>query len=89
MLRKLLTLVAIVSGLTAMAAPAHARVGTLAEAQVQLAGESVVQCRVVASEALQADKERAPRKGDTLRCTIRKTAVTVPTVQLSADRALE
>lgn len=87
MLRKLLTLLAIISGLTAMAAPSYARVTALEEAQVQLASENVAQCRIVAAERMEAVKERA-RRGDVLRCKIKTVTIVIPTVQF-ADRARE
>jgi len=89
MLRKLLTLVAIISGLTAMAAPAHARMAALEEAQVQIAGESIAQCRIAGAERLEAVKERIRRGSEVQRCKIRTITIIIPTVQLSADRARE
>lgn len=89
MLRKLLTLVAIITGLTAMAAPAHARVSGLEEAQVQLASEGMAQCRIVGAERMEAVKDRARREGGVARCKVKTITIVIPTVQLSADRARE
>jgi len=89
MLRRLLTLLAIISGLTAMAAPAHARITALAEAQVQIASESAGQCRIAKAERLSADKQRALRESEPPRCKLRTITIVIPTVQLSADRARE
>jgi hypothetical protein len=88
MLRKLLTLVAIISGLTAMAAPAHARVTALEEAQVQLTNEAVAQCRIATAERLEAVKERARGRDGVVRCKIRTATIVIPTVQFT-DRARE
>ncbi len=89
MLRRLLTLLAIISGLTAMATPAYARVSGLEETQVQLSSESVAQCRIATSERMEAVRERARGGSGVARCKIRTITIVIPTVQLSADRARE
>lgn len=89
MLRRLLTLLAIISGFTAMAAPASARVAALEEAQVQLAGESQQACRIVEAEQLSVARQGVKQGAVILRCRARALAVITPTVQLSVDRARE
>ena len=88
MLRKLLTLIAIITGLTAMAAPAYARVSALEEAQVQLSSEAATQCRVAISERAEEVRDRARRNSDVVRCKIKTITIVIPTVQF-ADRARE
>jgi hypothetical protein len=89
MLRKLLTLIAIISGLTAMAAPAYAGVNSVEESQVQLSSEAVAQCRIATSERMEAVKERARRDSGATRCKIKTITIVIPTVQLAADRSRE
>jgi hypothetical protein len=88
MFRKLLTLLAIITGLTAMAAPAYARVSGMEESQVQLSSEAVAQCRIASSERMEAVRERARRSSDTARCKVKTITIVIPTVQF-ADRARE
>ncbi len=88
MLRKLLTLVAIISGLTALAAPAYARVSGTEEAQVQLASENISQCRIASSDRMEAVRDRARRDGGMVRCKVKTVTIVIPTVQF-ADRARE
>ncbi|HSG34799.1 MAG TPA: hypothetical protein VLA37_09700 [Sphingomonadaceae bacterium] len=90
MLRKLFTLLAIVSGLTAMAAPAEARIAALADARVELASQGVAKCRVYQAElGKKSATSKAKPRSAVLRCSLRAVVLQVPTVQLGVDRARE
>jgi len=90
MLRRLLTLLAILSGLTAIGAPAHARISALEEIQLEASGEraSVCEGRQLALpqgplDLLGGHKAHGPS------CPRPAVTVVIPTVQLGADRARE
>jgi hypothetical protein len=90
MLRRLLTLLAIITGLTAIGAPAQARFSGLEDVQVQVAGESAARCQAQQLASLEQPLEHL------LKCTADApfrprpiVTIMVPTVRLQADRAHE
>lgn len=90
MLKRILTLIALLTGLAAIAAPAEARFAAADGVRIELAGASAVQChaaQLTASEhpvdTVLGFKNRAPF------CPRPVYRVYFPTVQLSADRARE
>ena len=89
MLRKLLTLLAILSGLTAVATPAQARFSALEEAQVSLSEEGSIQCRIEAGPRIEATERQARRRVEMPRCPVIVIVVKTPTVQLGSDRSRE
>ena len=89
MLRRLITLLAILSGLTAAGAPAHAVVYDGASG-VELASKAEkacksdsARCAVAERKSLDAPREKKPCKSV---CFVK---VFIPTVQLGIDRAYE
>jgi hypothetical protein len=90
MLRKLLTLLAILSGLTAIAAPAQARFSALEGVQVQLASTSSAKCRVQQTAAASMPVSNWARPPvEATPCPGPIVTIVIPTVQLKADRARE
>jgi hypothetical protein len=88
MLRKLLTLIAICAGLTAVASPAHAAVSMVES--VQLAAKAGTPCaqRTPAAQPVPVSlSERIQEKGKP--CPKPTIILVVPTVMLQADRARE
>jgi hypothetical protein len=88
MLRKLLTLIAICAGLTAVASPAHAAVSMVES--VQMAAKAGVPCAqrtAAAQPAVVSLSERMQEKGKP--CPKPTVVVVVPTVMLQVDRARE
>jgi hypothetical protein len=90
MLRRLLTLVALLTGLAAIAAPAEAHFARAGDVAVELAGSGAAQChaaRLAESEhpadAVLDYKSKAPF------CPRPIYRVYIPTVQLGPDRARE
>ena len=89
MLRRLITLLAILSGLTAAGAPAHAVVYDAASG-VELAAKAEKTCKADACRCADADRqtfdlprEKKPSKPATV------ITVFIPTVQMGIDRACE
>ena len=90
MLRRLLTLLAILTGLTAIGAPAHARMAGLDEVQVQARGDGQVLgvARQVSQRA--APEEWLGKRGGQAPAYHRAAISTgIPTVYLRVDRARE
>ena len=89
MIRQLLTLVAILTGLTALGAPAQARVTAMEEVRVQVARDATVACSPVTAMAGAAGivpVGRTRQAGNCLRLPI--VAFVSPVVS-RADRARE
>jgi len=90
MLRQLLTLLAILSGLAAAGAPAQARISGFDGVQLEAARE-----RVPACEALQQSRSAMPLEAHArsavggLSCPRPIVTIVIPTVQLGVDRARE
>lgn len=89
MMRQFLALVAILTGLTTLAAPAQARFSSLDDVRVQVAGESAAQCQPVQVAA--AIRPASPIGGDTRPglCPRPGAMVVIPPVMLQVDRAHE
>lgn len=90
MLKRLLTLLAILSGLTAIGAPAHARFVAVEDIGVQLAGEGAAKCQDKRLgqqvRPLDAPIGRLARQEN---CPKPVITIVIPTVQLHADRSLQ
>jgi hypothetical protein len=90
MLRKLLTLFAIFTGLAAFAAPAEARFAAVDGVRVELAGAATAQCNAVQLAASERPIDvLAHSRADRTRTPHRVMRVYIPTVQIGADRARE
>jgi hypothetical protein len=88
MLRKLLTLLAICAGLTAVGSPAHAAVSAVESVQMAArAGVPCAQRTAAAQPAAVSLAQRVEEKGKP--CPKPTVIVVVPTVMLQADRARE
>ncbi len=90
MLKKLLTLLAILTGLTALGTPAQARFASVENTQIAAFGEGLEQALPVAA-AQHVIAEVAPRKQILANAVYVApvTAIAAPTVRLPADRARE
>lgn len=90
MLKRILTLFAILTGLAAMAAPAQARMTALDGLELHAAGDNIVKCadKSIAQQIAPAERigERRPQ---VLGCRPAVITIVIPTVQLQADRARE
>ena len=87
MLRQFLTLLAVISGLTALAEPAHARVASVENvAMVQQASACIAVSGVVSSRLTNA---RQSRRMAEFICPLAAVPVQVPTIMLRIDRAHE
>lgn len=88
MLKRLLTLLAILSGLAAMGAPAHARYSAAQDVGFHASGEDVAKCQGqrLAQRMLPFEK-LSIRKGEQTRCAQPVITIVIPTVQLHADRS--
>lgn len=90
MLKRLLTLLAILSGLAAIGAPAHARYATVEGIGVQLAGEGAAKCQNKRLGEQARPLDEAPRRiGKQVVCPRPVITIMIPTVQLHADRSLQ
>jgi hypothetical protein len=90
MLRKLLTLLAVLTGLAAIAAPAEARIAAVDGVQVELSGGCALQSQAakLAASEVPADAIAC----DTSQALIRPRAalaIAVPAVRVGIDRARE
>jgi len=89
MLRKLLTLFALLTGLAAIAAPAEARFARMADVRVELASGSAAQCHAAQLSAIERPANvAADDKGHAPFCPRPVCRVYIPVLQLS-DRARE
>lgn len=89
MLRRLLTLFAILTGLAAMAAPVEARFSRMADVRVELASGGAVQCHAAQLNAVERPANvAADEKGHAPACPRPVYRVYIPILQLS-DRARE
>jgi hypothetical protein len=90
MLRKLLTLFAILTGLAAAGAPAHARIATLEEVRLEASSSLSAPC-VAARRQVEANfgrgHQRVVRPAEP--CARATITFRVPTVMLGVDRARE
>lgn len=89
MIRRLLTLFAILTGLTALGAPAQARISAMDEVRVHATGDVAEICspvramaRTVGSAPAAILRQNGPRP-------LSRMAVITPAVMLKADRARE
>ena len=91
MLKRILTLFAILTGLAAVAAPAHARLSMIEDVMVQAAGENAPKCADKRIEERAGPIERlVERKGQSpSACRPPVITVVIPTVMLQADRTHE
>ncbi|HZF45271.1 MAG: hypothetical protein BGO57_06840 [Sphingomonadales bacterium 63-6] len=90
MLKRILTLFAILTGLAAVAAPAQARAIALDGLELHAAGESVVKCADKAATQQIVQVERiGDRRPQMPGCRPAVVTIVIPTVQLQADRAHE
>lgn len=89
MMRQFLAVVAILTGLTTLAAPAQARFSALDDVRVQVAGESAAQCQSVQVAA--AVRPASPIGGDAKPglCPRPGAVIVIPPVMLRVDRAHE
>jgi hypothetical protein len=89
MLRKLLTLFALLTGLAAIAAPAEARFSGLADVRVELASSGAAQCHAAQLAAVERPANIAlDERGHAPSCPRPVYRVYIPVLQLS-DRARE
>lgn len=90
MIKRILALIAILTGLTAVAAPVHARIASVEAVGVQAARDSVTKCadKRLVMAAPQA-MGLAARKGTSVACPPPVITIVIPTVMLQADRARE
>lgn len=90
MRRQLLTLLALLTGLTAIGIPAHAAMGEMFGPQVQSGSETRKNDQREECRARQED-ERTPAAQEGIRkCPPRKTVrIYLPTTMLGSDRAYE
>lgn len=90
MLKRLLTLLAILSGLAAIGAPAHARYAPVQGIGVQLAGEGAAKCQNKRlGEQARPLYEVSRSVGKQAACPKPVITIVIPTVQLHADRSLQ
>lgn len=90
MFRKLVTLLALLTGLAAIGAPTHARMEGVREAQVAMAGDASGQCqeqRQTLNLAASDVGVIADARGKD--CRTRTIVVHLPTVMLGSDRSRE
>lgn len=90
MLKRILTLFAILTGLAAVAAPAQARMSVLDGLELHAVGDNVVKCadkgvtqQAMPMERIGGGKPQAPG------CRPAVITIVIPTVQLQADRTRE
>lgn len=88
MLRQLLTVLAILTGLAAAGAPAQASVNDVASVRQVAAAEVTAQCAVPSSSPALTPQPPASTAVRTA-CPKPRPALVVPAVVLRADRALE
>lgn len=90
MIKRILALIAILTGLTAVAAPVHARIASVEAVGIQASRDSATKCAdkrlVMASPGGMAF---AARKGASVTCPPPVITIVIPTVMLQADRARE
>lgn len=88
-MRRLLAFLALLSGLAAVNAPAHAAL--LNGAAEQVSASETAQGEKQQKNACRSDKRSTPEKTDTAKgCKARKTIIIfIPTVQFGSDRAFE
>lgn len=90
MLRRLLTLFALLTGLAAIAAPVEARFSSMADVRVELSSSAAAQCHGAQLVATERPVNLAlSEKGHAPSCPRPIYRVYIPTVQLAADRARE
>ncbi len=90
MLRKLLTLFVILSGLAAAGAPAQARIATLEEVRLEASSALGQSCSVARRQADARFGHRAPKVEKSSEVCLRPTiTIRIPTVMLGTDRARE
>ncbi len=90
MLKRMLTLFAILTGLAAVAAPVQARVSMIEDIGVHAAGESAAQCQNQRSAVQSRPVTALPsRKSQASPCRPVVVTILIPTVMLKADRARE
>ena len=90
MLRRLLTLVAIVTGLTALGAPVHAR--SVEVAGVELAAPGIGSSQLAKVRAASSgirDELAISLNSEAPMCPRPTVTIMIPTVELGADRARE
>ena len=90
MMRQLLTLIAILTGLTALGAPAQARMSAIDDVQVQVAGDAAAACssaQILARAAPAGPLGRGV--GQASFCPRPSMVIVIPPVMLQADRARE
>ncbi len=88
-MRRLLAFLALLSGLAAVNAPAHAAL--LNGAAEHISASETAQSEKQQKNICRNDKRSAPEKSDTAKgCKTRKTVIIfIPTVQFGPDRAFE
>jgi hypothetical protein len=90
MLRKLLTLLAIITGLAAIQAPAHARISSIDDVRFEASAETGNQCSALVGGQLAEPKKRLEKDADEVKiCRRVRVSIVVPTVYLGPDRAYE
>jgi hypothetical protein len=90
MLRQFLTLLAIVTGLAAVGAPAQARVAAFDGVQMEAARERAPACEVrQLSGSMMPGDLGSFRSAKVLFCPRPRITIMIPTVQLGIDRAHE
>ena len=90
MLRRLLTLAAILSGLAAIAAPAEARVAAVEQVRIAAVGEHALQAQAQAPAHIAGQLQSAVASGTGLsRSEGADFGLAVPAVQTGIDRARE
>jgi len=90
MLKRILTLFAILTGLAAVAAPAQARFSVIEDIGVHAAGETAPKCadkRIEEAAPLERYVERKAQPQTA--CKPAVVTIVIPTVMLQADRARE
>lgn len=90
MFKRLLPLLAILTGLVAIGTPAHARYSAVQDVGIQLAAEGSAKCQDRhVRDLAQPLAKRVERKGQQTVCPRPVITIMIPTVQLHADRSLQ
>ncbi len=88
MLRRLLTLLAILTGFAAIGTPAQAGVAEMASVRIVASAELATKC-TSASSGVALVRQPAGKNGDKTPCPKPRPPVVLPPVMLGVDRALE
>lgn len=89
MLRRLLTLLAILSGLAAAGTPVQAHVSELASVRLVATAELATKCSSASSGVAFVEARSATKDGEKAPCPKPKPPVVLPPVMIGPDRALE